>query len=128
MTAGWLPDVGDLVQLTFDGNKGTEQGGFRPALVVSPRSFSLFTSLAIVCPITTRVRNYPTSVVIPLPDGMDDEAARRQGIVHGEILVAHVRSVSIAARSMRPCGQSAAPEILGEARRILGLIIPTEPG
>jgi mRNA interferase MazF len=64
MTApSYVPDTGDLIWTDFDPTKGREQAGRRPALVVSPSAFTKNTGLAIVCPITSRVRPFPTSVV-----------------------------------------------------------------
>jgi hypothetical protein len=58
------------------------EGSRRAALVVSPSAFTESTGFAIVCPITSRVRPFPTSVV--LPAGLP---------VAGEILTRHIRSV-----------------------------------
>ena len=66
MTASaYLPDTGDLIWTDFDPTKGREQAGRRPALVVSSAAFTENTGRAIVCPITSRVRPFPTSVVLP---------------------------------------------------------------
>src|SRR6266446_9306849 len=94
MTAAvYLPDTGDLIWTDFDPTKGREQSGRRPALVVSPASFAENTGLVIVCPITSRVRPFPTSVVLPpnLP-------------IAGEILTSHIRSVDTQARPIRYAG------------------------
>ena len=53
----------DLDRLRSDTGPGA--GGRRPALVVSPAAFTENTGFAIVCPITSRVRPFPTSVVLP---------------------------------------------------------------
>jgi mRNA interferase MazF len=85
MTASaYLPDTGDVIWTDFDPTKGREQAGRHPALVVSPAAFTENTGLAIVCPITSRVRPFPTSVVLPssLP-------------ITGEILTSHIRSIDI---------------------------------
>jgi mRNA interferase MazF len=60
----YVPDAGDLIWTDFDPTKGREQAGRRPALVVSPSTFTANTG-AVVCPITSRVRPFPTSVVLP---------------------------------------------------------------
>lgn len=78
----YQPDRGDLVYLHFSPHAGTEQGGRRPALVLSPRAFNIATSLAFVCPLTSRVKNSPFEV--PLPQG-----SRLGGVV----LADHVRSL-----------------------------------
>jgi mRNA interferase MazF len=89
----YLPDTGDLIWTDFDPTKGREQAGRRPALVVSPAAFTENTGLAIVCPITPRVRPFPTSVVLPssLP-------------IAGEILTSHLRSIDTQARPIRCAG------------------------
>jgi mRNA interferase MazF len=94
MTAsGYVPDVGDLIWTDFDPTLGREQSGRRPALVVSPAAFTESTGLAVVCPITSKVRPLPTSVVLPagLPVG-------------GEILISHFRSIDTQARPVRYAG------------------------
>jgi mRNA interferase MazF len=65
MSAAWQPDAGDLIWTDFAPTKGREQSGRRPALVVSRRLLTERSGLALVCPITSRVRNYPTGVVLP---------------------------------------------------------------
>ena len=89
-SANYVPDVGDLIWTDFDPSRGREQAGRRPALVVSSAAFTENTGLAVVCPITSRVRPFPTSVV--LPAGLP---------VTGEILVSHVRSIDTTARPVR---------------------------
>jgi len=59
-----IPDVGDVVWLTLDPQKGHEQAGRRPALVLSPAEYNEKTSLAIVCPITSQPKGYPFEVAI----------------------------------------------------------------
>lgn len=89
----YVPDAGDLIWTDFDPTKGREQAGRRPALVVSSLAFTEHTGFAVVCPITSRVRPFPTSVVLPagLPVG-------------GEILVSHVRSIDTQVRPVRYAG------------------------
>ena len=63
MTA-YVPDAGDLVWLTFDPQAGREQGGRRPALVLSPRVYNASVQLMVACPITSRGKGYPFEVHI----------------------------------------------------------------
>ena len=44
---------------------GHEQAGRRPALVISPGSYNAKVGLAILCPITSRVKGYPFEVAVP---------------------------------------------------------------
>ena len=60
------PERGALIWLTFTPQSGREQAGRRPALVVSPSAYNSKVGLALVCPITSKVKGYPFEV--PLPD------------------------------------------------------------
>jgi mRNA interferase MazF len=53
---------GDIVLVDFDPTLGHEQAGARPALVLSPEAFNRMTGLAMVVPVTRRVRNFPFEV------------------------------------------------------------------
>jgi mRNA interferase MazF len=113
MTAStYLPDTGDLIWTDFDPTKGREQAGRRPALVVSPAAFTENTGLAIVCPITSRVRPFPTSVVLPssLP-------------IAGAILTSHIRSIDTQARPIRYAGVAVSDEIAQLVRAKLNTFI-----
>jgi len=63
----FVPGRGDVVWLAFDPQAGHEQRGKRPALVISPLEYNRRVGLALVCPVTTRVKGYPFEVVLP-PD------------------------------------------------------------
>jgi mRNA interferase MazF len=60
------PERGSVVYLDFDPQSGHEQAGRRPALILSPHSYKEKVGLALVCPITTKSKNYPFEVVLPL--------------------------------------------------------------
>jgi mRNA interferase MazF len=62
----YVPERGDVVWIDFDPQAGHEQGGRRPALVLSPSSYNGRVGLAILCPITSRVKGYSFEVPIPL--------------------------------------------------------------
>ena len=59
------PERGDLIWLSFSPQSGREQAGRRPALVVSPSTYNSKVGLALVCPITSRVKGYPFEVALP---------------------------------------------------------------
>ena len=63
-TEKYIPDKGDLVWINFNPTKGHEQSGRRPAFVVSPRIYNEKIGLALLCPITSKVKNYPFEVAI----------------------------------------------------------------
>ena len=59
------PERGDLIWLSFSPQSGREQAGRRPALVVSPSTYNSKVGLALVCPITSKVKGYPFEVALP---------------------------------------------------------------
>jgi len=64
VTATYVPERGDLIWLNFTPQSGHEQAGKRPAIVMSPSRYNAKTGLCVVCPITSRVKNYPFEVKI----------------------------------------------------------------
>jgi len=53
------------VYITLNPQKGHEQAGRRPAVVLSPSSYNKKVGLAIFCPITSQIKGYPFEVLIP---------------------------------------------------------------
>lgn len=106
------PNAGDLIWTDFDPRMGREQGGRRPALVISPVEFWRASGFAIVCPITSKIRPFGTSVV--LPGGLQ---------MSGEILTSHVRSIDTQARPVIPVGEAVPAEVLDEVRAKLAAIL-----
>ena len=111
-SASYVPDAGDLIWTEFDPARGREQAGRRPALVVSSAAFTENTGLAVVCPITSPVRPFPTSVV--LPPGL---------AIAGEILTSHIRSIDTAARPIRYSGAAVPAETAQLVRAKLNAFI-----
>ncbi|QJE72322.1 mRNA-degrading endonuclease [Aerophototrophica crusticola] len=109
------PEAGDLVWTDFDPRPGREQGGRRPALVISPAAFWDASRFAIVCPITSRIRPFGSSVV--LPEGLP---------IQGEILTSHVRSIDTLARPVRPVGAAVPVDVLREVRGKLAVLAGIE--
>ena len=87
--ADYRPTQGDLVMLNFTPQAGHEQAGRRPALVVSNESFHRYTGLAIFCPITNQIKDYPLHVRL-------DKRTKTTG----EILCEHVKSLDYRARKI----------------------------
>lgn len=112
MIVSYEPEAGDLIWTDFDPRTGREQGGRRPALVVSPVAFWQASGFAIVCPITSKIRPFGTSVVLP--------AGLKLG---GEILTSHVRSIDTLARPILPVGQAVSGSVLDEVRAKLAALI-----
>jgi len=61
----YVPARGDVIQLDFNPQKGHEQAGRRPALVLSPLEYNRIVGLAVVCPITNRKKGYSWEVEVP---------------------------------------------------------------
>ncbi len=83
----WAPERGDAVWLDFDPHLGHEQGGRRPAVVLSASRYNGRIGLAMMCPVTSREKGYPWEVALPadLP-------------VSGVVLADQARSVDWRAR------------------------------
>lgn len=58
----YIPDQGDIVWIDLGPKRGHEQAGLRPALVVSRKKYNAPSELALMCPITIVVKNYPFEV------------------------------------------------------------------
>jgi mRNA interferase MazF len=85
MVKTYLPDRSDIVWLTFDPTLGHEQGGHRPALVVTQKVFNK-RGLAFVIPISSKVKGYSDEV---------EFSAER---ISGALLVANGRFIDWHAR------------------------------
>ena len=79
---------GDIIKVNFNPQKGHEQAGFRPAVIISNDFFNQKTNLAIVCPITNTNNRFPLH--IPLDS---------RTITTGVILCEHVRTLDLKARN-----------------------------
>jgi len=64
MVEKYIPSQKDIVYLDFYSQTGHEQTGRRPALVLSNKTFNKFTSLALVCPITSNTKEFPFHVLL----------------------------------------------------------------
>ena len=78
----FFPKRGDVIGVDFDPVIGHEQGGQRPALVLSADDYNRVVGLAIVVPITRQAKGYPFEVRIP-----------RGHKVKGVILADHVKCI-----------------------------------
>jgi mRNA interferase MazF len=78
---------GDIITLDFTPQKGHEQNGKRPALVISNEAYHRHTNLAVVCPITNTDNGFPMH--IPLDE---------QTSTTGFILCEHLKSMDLRAR------------------------------
>lgn len=62
MVSRFVPTSGDLIWIDFDPVEGHEQGGYRPAVVLSPFSYNNTVGLLLYVPCTTKVKGYPFEV------------------------------------------------------------------
>ena len=90
MVNKYIPKQGDIIFLDFDPTIGHEQKGFRPGGVVSNKVFNKYTKMAIICPITTNTKDFPTHYLLK-------ETTR----IHGSVLCEHVRSIDYENRKVR---------------------------
>jgi mRNA interferase MazF len=106
-----LPDLGDIAWFEFDPIEGTEQGGRRPALVLTSRSYHGESWRAVVCPITSKERIWPFNVT--LPAGLKTS---------GSILVDQIRAID---RSKRMFGiiEKAPDSVVDEVRGRLAALV-----
>jgi mRNA interferase MazF len=88
--AGYVPEKGDLVILTFDPRAGHEQKGRRPALIVSNVLFNKHTGFAIACPVTNSNRKIPFHVQIPPSSSLT-----------GFVMVDQVKSIDYRGRQIK---------------------------
>ena len=99
----YIPDAGDIAWFTFDPRIGHEQSGRRPALVLSSKKMAAHGGLAVVMPITSKVKGLPYEIVL---SGCE---------THGAVLPIHLKSIDVRVR--RAAFIEKAPErVLIEAR------------
>jgi len=113
MTEFSAPDRGDIVWIDFDPQAGHEQGGRRPALIVSPRSYNRKVGLALLCPITSHRKGYPFET--PLPKDLK---------VTGVVLADQVKSVDWHARRAEFCCKAPTAtvlDVIGKAQTLLAV-------
>lgn len=78
---------GEIWELYLDPTKGSEQSERRPAVIISGNLLNQHLQVVIVCPLTTKVKNYKGNVIL--------EPNEENGLsIQSEILTFHIRSVS----------------------------------
>ena len=85
----YIPKQGDICYMDFAPTKGHEQAGVRPAIVISKDNYNKYTNMAIICPITTNTKKFPTHYEI--------KSTKR---VKGSVLCEHIRSIDFNARKL----------------------------
>jgi mRNA interferase MazF len=106
----YIPDAGDVVWVDFTPQAGHEQAGRRPAIVLSPRAYNDKAGLAVMCPITSRVKGYPFEVAV------------RAGAIAGVILTDQLKSLDWRDRNADRAARVSA-EILDEVRNCVAALL-----
>jgi mRNA interferase MazF len=108
--AAYVPEHGEIVWLELNPQVGHEQAGRRPALVVSPKDYNAKVGLALICPITSKIKGYPFEVILP------------PGSISGAVLSDQIRSLDWRERNAkRIC--VAPPEVVAEVLAKVVLLI-----
>ncbi|MBN9071344.1 MAG: type II toxin-antitoxin system PemK/MazF family toxin [Rhizobiales bacterium] len=103
--------AGDIVWVNFEPVRGSEQGGARPAIVLTSEAFHAASNKAIVCPITSNPIPWPTKV--PLPAGMKTQ---------GYVLADQIRTLHRSDRGFRFI-EHAPDEVPADVRAVVGAIL-----
>ena len=106
----YIPKRGDIVWTDFDPAAGHEQMGKRPALVLSPAPFNKTILMAMVAPITSRVRGHAFEVPI------------NSKKISGVVLCHQVKMVDFVARGLQFSEKApveATSEVLAKVRAII---------
>lgn len=64
MPTRYVPGAGDIVWLDFNPQRGHEQAGRRPAVVLSPKAYNAKAGLLVCVPVTNQIKGYPFEVVL----------------------------------------------------------------
>ena len=105
------PRRGDLIWLSFTPQTGREQAGRRPALVLSPEAYNSKTGLALICPVTSKVKGYPFEVALSTTAG-----------VQGVVLADQLRSLDWRARGAEWIEQ-AQPKVVERVLKLLDTLL-----
>lgn len=106
----YIPERGDLVWIDFDPAAGHEQMGHWPAIVLSPAIFNKKILLALVAPVTSRVR------------GHGFEVALTGEKISGVVLCHQVKTIDFVERGLTFAGKAPASvvsEALAKVRAIV---------
>ena len=105
-----IPEKGDIVLISLFSVEGHEQKGKRPALVVSSFLYNEKAGLALVCPITSKKKNYPFEV--------DLEKGKTKEV----ILTDQIRSIDYNARGVKFL-EKTSQEVVSKAVQKISLIL-----
>lgn len=107
----YVPEVGHIVWLSLNPQRGREQSGRRPFLILSPRLYNAKTSLAVGVPVTSVSKGYPFEVALP-PGGR----------ITGVALADQVKSLDWRVR-LADFADDVMPATLREVRELMATLI-----
>jgi mRNA interferase MazF len=90
---GRVPEAGDVYWIDYGIPVGHEQGGRRPSIVLTSRSYNERSSIVVTCPISRKRREWPFQVEISWV-----------GSIAGYALVDQLRAIDPLARPARFAG------------------------
>jgi mRNA interferase MazF len=106
----YVPQAGDIAWIDLDPRTGHEQSGRRPCIILSESLFTQRTGLAVVCPVTSKVKGLPFEIRVSTAK------------TTGAILPIHIRSIDLMARF--PQFIEAAPTgVLDNCRKFVKAIV-----
>ena len=114
----YVPERGDLVWTDFSPQRGHEQMGRRPALILSSRDFTKHTGFMLCCPATSQEKGYPFEVPfvaqamrgVVLADQAHSFDWRARHVVRaGKVPEAVVEKRTVKKRLKRRCSYCGAP-------------------
>lgn len=86
----YIPRKGDIVWIDFDASTGKDIQKRRIGLVVSRSEFNRKTMVAVICPITSTIKNLPTRYY--LPEDLDTK---------GQVLISQLKSLDFKKRKLK---------------------------
>ena len=106
----YVPERGDVVWLDFNFARGHEQGGRRPAFIISSKRYNTKSGLALACPITSHAKGYPFEVPF------------KTKTVQGVVLADQIRAIDWAERNAEKAG-TISEAVLAEAQEYVRKLI-----
>ncbi|WP_086315437.1 MazF family toxin-antitoxin system, toxin component [Enterococcus sp. 7F3_DIV0205] len=85
----YIPKKGDIIWINFDPSSGKEIQKRRPGLVVSRYDFNRKTKFAVICPITTTVKEIPTRYTLP-----------EEVEIQGQVIISQLKSLDFVSRKI----------------------------
>jgi mRNA interferase MazF len=114
MINNYVPEQGDIIKLDFNPVRGHEQGGYRPAIVITKKSYNQYSNVILVCPITSKFKGHAYEISL---DNEDDKEH-----VYGSVLTNHVKSIDYGDRKITYLGkakESIVWEVLAMVRSLI---------